>query len=191
MRLAEWLRYSLLAVLMLALLAGCAQPGARRSDESTGATEPTAAAEEEPAAAEPTEMTEEAATEAPAAAEEEEPASSESGTLAGDAAAGEVIFKKQELSANGETAAGCITCHTVGVGEPDLLGPNQSDIALRAEENDQGQTPEEYLRTAILMPDEYVVEGWPPGTMPQNFGDILSDEEIDQLIAYLQTLDQE
>ncbi len=44
------------------------------------------------------------------------------------------------------------------------------------------------IRTSILTPDIVVAEGFPEGTMPDVWGDELTDEQINQLIAYLSTL---
>jgi hypothetical protein len=50
-------------------------------------------------------------------------------------------------------------------------------------------TAEEYSRQSILEPNAHVVEGFVPGTMPQDWGDGLTAEQIDQLVAYLMTLE--
>ncbi len=115
--------------------------------------------------------------EAPAAQEEAAPAA------AGDPAKGEELFKQTTL--NG--APGCITCHSL---DPDvtLVGPSLAGVATRAAEREPGKSAEEYLRESILDPNAYVVEGFPEGVMPQNFGDVLSEEEINDLVAFLLTL---
>jgi hypothetical protein len=51
----------------------------------------------------------------------------------------------------------------------------------------EGLSAEDYLHQSILEPDAYVVSGFPEGTMPKVWGDVLSDEQVDQLIAYLLT----
>lgn len=45
-----------------------------------------------------------------------------------------------------------------------------------------------YLRTSILHPNDYVVPGYPESLMPQNYAEILTEAEINDLIAYLLTL---
>ena len=47
---------------------------------------------------------------------------------------------------------------------------------------------EEYLRQSILDPNAYIVEGFEPDMAPPNFAEILSDEQVDDLIAFLMTL---
>ena len=46
---------------------------------------------------------------------------------------------------------------------------------------------EEYLRQSILEPDAYIVEGFPAGQMLPNLGEILSPQQIDDLVAFLLT----
>ena len=41
-----------------------------------------------------------------------------------------------------------------------------------------------YLRESILYPKDYVVEGY-KDLMPGNFSQILEDEQVEALIAYL------
>ena len=44
---------------------------------------------------------------------------------------------------------------------------------------------EEYIRQSIVDPDAVVVEGYQSGVMPTTFGETLSPEELDALVAYL------
>ena len=48
-----------------------------------------------------------------------------------------------------------------------------------------GKPVDEYVRESIVDPDAYVVPGYQKGVMPGTFGDSLSKEEIDALVAYL------
>ena len=61
-------------------------------------------------------------------------------------------------------------------------------IANRAGARVSGQTAEDYLHNSILDPNQYVVDGFSPGLMYQNYKDVLTDEQITDLIAYLSTL---
>ena len=81
----------------------------------------------------------------------------------------------------------CATCHYPNQ-EAQLIGPGLLNISLRAESRVAGQTAEEYIRNSILHPGAYVVESFPDGLMPQVYGDFLTPEEINDLIAYLFTL---
>ncbi len=88
-------------------------------------------------------------------------------------------------------AAGCVTCHYVEAARGDFTGPNMADAAIRAQTRVPDQSAVEYLRNSIVNSNEYVVEGYSAGVMPQNYGDILSEEQINNLVAYLLTLQGE
>jgi hypothetical protein len=45
---------------------------------------------------------------------------------------------------------------------------------------------EEYLRESIVDPAAYIVEGYPDG-MPKAYKILLSEEDIDNLVAFLLT----
>lgn len=102
----------------------------------------------------------------------------------GDAANGEKLFKELVL---GGSAAGCATCHSLEPGVV-IIGPSQSDLADRAATRIEGMSAADYIRQSILEPDAYIVEGFTAGLMPQNFGEILSEDEIDDIVAYTLTL---
>ncbi len=104
----------------------------------------------------------------------------------GDAANGERLFAGPLIGAN--DAPGCITCHSL---EPDvvIVGPSQAGVAARAGLRVPGQSAEAYLRAAITAPDEYVVEGFAPGVMYQHYETDLTTGEIDDLVAFLLTLE--
>jgi hypothetical protein len=67
-----------------------------------------------------------------------------------------------------------------------VVGPSLAGVGERAATRVPGQSARDYLRTSIVMPDSYVVEGFDPGRMPSNWGDVLSDAEIDALVDYLE-----
>ena len=46
----------------------------------------------------------------------------------------------------------------------------------------------EYIHTSITQPGAFVVEGFQDGVMPLNFGETLSEQDINDLVAYLLTL---
>lgn len=99
------------------------------------------------------------------------------------ASAGEKLFAQTVTGAQ----AGCITCHSLDAGVV-IVGPSMAGIAGRAGSTVAGQSAEDYLSESILNPDAYLVEGFPAGTMPQVWGDELTDEQVDQLVAYMLTL---
>lgn len=101
----------------------------------------------------------------------------------GNASAGEELFAEQIIGSQ----AGCSTCHSL---EPDvvIVGPSMAGIAARAGSTVAGLSAEDYLRQSILEPDAYVVEGFTPGVMVQVWAEELTEEQVDNLIAYLLTL---
>jgi cytochrome c len=70
-----------------------------------------------------------------------------------------------------------------------IVGPSLADIGLRARTRVEGLTAEEYLHQSIVEPDAYVVEGFDPGIMYQDFEDALTDEQLYDLEAFLLTLE--
>ena len=87
------------------------------------------------------------------------------------------------------TENGCGGCHQLAdAGSSGTTGPSLDELAESVRTNGGGKSPDEYIRESIESPDAVVVEGFAEGTMPQNFGDTLTDEQIDALVKYL--LDQ-
>lgn len=117
--------------------------------------------------------------------DEKESAQGSGEAAAGDAARGEELFKQSTIGAS--AAPGCATCHSLEPGLT-LVGPSLADTGERAGSQVEGQSAEEYLRRSIVAPDEHVMEGFPAGVMYQKYGEDLSEQEIDDLVAYLLTL---
>lgn len=112
----------------------------------------------------------------------EEPAAS---TSVGDVAAGEKLYKQPVIGT--ASAPGCATCHSLEPGVV-LVGPSHAGVATRAETYVSGMSAEEYLRESIINPNAHVVEGFQPSVMYQNYGQELTQTEINNLVAYLLTL---
>ena len=94
-----------------------------------------------------------------------------------DAGRGQALFKTF-----------CATCHAVR-GDRVVVGPSLDGVARRAATRIPGFTAAQYLEDSIIYPDHYVVEGYVPGSMQQNFDRQLTLEEVNYLVAYLLTLD--
>ena len=80
---------------------------------------------------------------------------------------------------------GCAICHTIEGLSTGEVGPELTTIGGR---KDAG-----YIRESIVDPNAVIAAECPSGpcpsnVMPGNFGDALSDEEIDTLVAYLSGL---
>ncbi len=97
---------------------------------------------------------------------------------AGDPANGKTIFS---------SLAPCSTCHDVSQGIV-MVGPSLKGVASRAGSRKPGMSAEDYLRESILTPNAFVVPNFAPGLMPQNFAQMLTPQQINDLIAYLMTL---
>ena len=104
--------------------------------------------------------------------------------VAAEADAGRSLYMEGTLGTN----TGCRICHSLEPGVV-LVGPSFDGIATRAESRIPDMSAEDYIRQSILDPDAYVVEGFPAGQMLQIFDELLSSEDIDNLVAFLLTLD--
>ncbi|MBT3995955.1 MAG: cytochrome c [Chloroflexi bacterium] len=81
--------------------------------------------------------------------------------------------------ANGESkfkGLGCSGCHRTDSGK--LVGPGLAGI---------GAQGDDAIRASIIDPSAVITEGF-NDLMPKTFGDMLKDSELDDLIAYLNTL---
>ena len=94
---------------------------------------------------------------------------------------GEVTLKKDNMQA-------CVDCHSVVAGGEAPIGANLSNIGNRAGATVPGKTAEDYLRASIVAPDEYLSGGFQEGIMPRNYPAMLSEQDINDLIAYMLTL---
>jgi nitric oxide reductase subunit C len=79
----------------------------------------------------------------------------------------------------------CSTCHSL---QPDVVvvGPSLAGIASRASSRVAGLSAEEYIRTSIVHPGDFIVTGF-QDVMQKNFGDVLTSDQINDLIAFLMT----
>ena len=119
-------------------------------------------------------------------------------TEQGSSAAGQLAQETIDLAIEAMTRTGCNSCHvTTGLPEVDaaMLGPDQTNLGVIAGARREGYTAEEYLREAILEPSAFIVEECPLGqclqVMPENYGELLTEEELDAIVAYLLSLKTE
>ena len=110
----------------------------------------------------------------------------------GDAANGEKLFNQATIGK--ANLPGCKTCHSV-VKDQKIVGPSLYGIATdaantvkEADYKGTAKTAAEWLHESIVNPNVDVPEGFAPNIMPQNFKDNLSEQEINDLVAYLLTL---
>lgn len=95
------------------------------------------------------------------------------------AARGRALFNQQ----------GCAACHTIQGVSSGQVGPDLTNIATVAGTRVGDMEAEAYIRQSILEPNAHMVEGFDPDVMPQDFGDKLSDEQLNDLVTFL--LEQE
>ncbi len=205
-------RLLLLALLAIAalILAGCGEPaltaGVDHGEAAAGehaqgeaATEEAPAEGEAPAGEET--PTEEAPTEAlgetaePTAepsptgdshghgSTDETTASADATPVPGDPARGQELF--ETLVA--EAGFACATCHRVDSTEQ-LIGPGLLNVSVHGGTHVEGLDAYEYIYQSITEPGAYVVTGFPDNLMPRIYADYFSDQDIQDIMAYLFTL---
>ncbi|MBM4425067.1 MAG: cytochrome c oxidase subunit II [Chloroflexi bacterium] len=84
---------------------------------------------------------------------------------------------------------GCVACHSTDGAT--IVGPTWQGLSGKQETLTDGTTvtvDADFLHTAIVSPDAQVPQGFAPGIMPKNFGDTLSAEQINDIIAYIESL---
>ncbi|HRN50122.1 MAG TPA: cytochrome c oxidase subunit II [Anaerolineales bacterium] len=84
---------------------------------------------------------------------------------------------------------GCLGCHTTD--GTALIAPTWLGLFGHNVELSNGSTviaDTDYLRTSIIDPNAQIVAGYNPDIMPQNFDEILSAEQIDQIVAFIESL---
>jgi cytochrome c oxidase subunit 2 len=94
-----------------------------------------------------------------------------------------------ERGAKAYELQGCQACHSVdgsqGVG-PTWLGIFGSEEALA--DGTTVTVDEAYVRDSIIKPNDQIVAGFAPNLMPPTYGDVLTAEEIDDLIVFIKSL---
>jgi cytochrome c2 len=101
----------------------------------------------------------------------------------GDAENGKVLFE----TFYDQVSFACATCHHVDT-EDRLIGPGLLNVSTRAATRVEGLDALDYIHTSIVNPSAFVVPDYPDGLMPQVYEQILSEDEIQDIIAYLFTL---
>lgn len=157
---------------------------ARATVQATATAVPTEApATATPVPASPTPEEAAAPTDEPAAPAADDPVSVL--VSLADPARGQELFNTTFDTASGPYMCG--TCHIID-SETVLIGPGLYNIVNRAQTRVPDQSPAQYIFNSIKHPNDYVVEGFVPGIMPANYEQILSDDDIYNIVAYLLTL---
>ena len=103
-------------------------------------------------------------------AEQKAPAQAAGG---GGEADGKMLFTE----GNGAATA-CGSCHTLA--DAGTQGQSGPDLDETLPDKDAG-----YIEESIVEPDKQITPGFQKGIMPKNYGDTLSEEELDALVKYL------
>jgi glucose/arabinose dehydrogenase/mono/diheme cytochrome c family protein len=83
-------------------------------------------------------------------------------------------------------APSCVSCHRLDGATG--IGPSLVGIAETAANRVAGLDATAYLRQSIVDPDSYVVEGYQSGIMYRDYGDALTDYDVDALVSYVLSL---
>jgi cbb3-type cytochrome c oxidase subunit III len=85
----------------------------------------------------------------------------------------------EERGQNLFTGMGCVGCHLIN-GQGGGVGPDLTNVYS----NKGG----DYIHESIVQPNAAIAEGFQPNLMPQNFGQRMSEENINDIIAYLKSV---
>ncbi|MBE7552075.1 MAG: c-type cytochrome [Anaerolineales bacterium] len=84
----------------------------------------------------------------------------------------------EERGKNLFTGMGCVGCHAID-GQGGVVGPELTNVISKGED---------YVHESIVQPNAVIAEGYQPNLMPQNFSQRMSEENISDIIAYLQSV---
>ncbi len=69
-----------------------------------------------------------------------------------------------------------------------IVGPSMIGVGTRAATRKPGYSAELYLYESITQPSAYVVQNFQDGLMPPNFKEVLTPQQISDIVAYLASL---
>ena len=98
----------------------------------------------------------------------------------------EPTLTPQQLQGQSVFNLRCAQCHAT-VPDTVVIGPSLYGIATRAATRVDGYDAEAYIERSILVPTDYIVEGFTETTMPTNYGKELTSEELSAVVSYLMT----
>jgi len=78
----------------------------------------------------------------------------------------------------------CASCHTLSAANATgTIGPDLDKLVSYAKQ--AHQPLESFVRNSIVDPNAYIQPGYPKDVMPQNFGQLLTKEQLDSLVTFL------
>ena len=84
---------------------------------------------------------------------------------------------------------GCAGCHNLELPQTDTdrgpVAPNMGNLAEHAALRVDGQSAEEYVHNSIVSPNAYIVDTYFANVMPQNFTQLMTEEEIQGMVEWL------
>jgi mono/diheme cytochrome c family protein len=104
------------------------------------------------------------------------------GDSSGAPAADEAVIQRGKLVFQ----ANCSACHSTG-SDIVLVGPSLAGIAAKAGDKVVGLDARGFIEQSILEPAAYIEDGF-QNMMPDTYGNSLSREDLDAVIAYIMNL---
>jgi cytochrome c oxidase subunit II len=107
-----------------------------------------------------------------------------------DEQSGQVTQDPAVLGQRVSEQTGCIGCHTID--GANSVGPTWAGLYGSQRELTDGTTlvaDEEYLYIGIVDPNQHVPVGYPANVMPKNYDELLTDQQISNIIAYIRSLE--
>ncbi len=101
--------------------------------------------------------------------------------IVGDVSRGEALFYESI-----DRQPSCSTCHALD--DSHIVGPGFEQLAVRAGSRVDGQSAEDYIYESIVNPQAFIVEGY-ANIMPTTYADVLSQQQLVDLVVFLNTLD--
>lgn len=107
--------------------------------------------------------------------------------LTGNAENGEALFNTMLETSSGSWM--CASCHSTA--DARLVGPGLGGLNTRADTRVEGEDAVTYVHQSIVDPNAFLAPGdpaYPENLMPQNYGEVLTEDQINDLIAYVLSL---
>jgi mono/diheme cytochrome c family protein len=111
---------------------------------------------------------------------------------AGDVDNGRTVFNESYATSLGSWQ--CASCHSVNAARARLVGPGMYDLYVIAEDRlAESGDPDvvTYIRNSITMPAAHIVQedpAYPENLMPGNYADVLTEQELTDVVAYILAL---